>query len=83
MDENVWTDRVKTEEVSRGLKKGRNILHTVKQMESILHTTVMRIYLYIHAVMNTTILQLVAIYNIQLHVSALYVGRHQVAQRTY
>jgi len=30
----------------------------------------MRIYLYIHTVMNTTILQLVAIYNIQLHVSA-------------
>jgi len=33
--------------------------------------------------MNTTILQLVAIYNIQLHVSALYVGYHQVVQRTY
>jgi len=32
------------------------------------------IYLYIHTVTNTTILQLVAIYNIQLHVSALYVG---------
>ena len=30
--------------------------------------------------MNTTILQLVAIYNIQLHVSALYVGHHQVVQ---
>jgi len=29
--------------------------------------------------MNTTILQLVAIYNIQLHVSALHVGHHQVA----
>ena len=28
--------------------------------------------------MDTTILQLVAIYNIQLHVSALYVGHHQV-----
>ena len=27
--------------------------------------------------MNTTILQLVAIYNIQLHVSALYIGLHQ------
>jgi len=26
--------------------------------------------------MNTIILQLVAIYNIQLHVSALYVGHH-------
>jgi len=33
--------------------------------------------------MNTTVLQLVAIYNIQLHVSTLYVGHHQVAQRTY
>ena len=32
--------------------------------------------------MNTTILQLVAVYNIQLHVSALYVGHHQVVQRT-
>jgi len=41
------------------------------------------IYLYIHTVMNTTILQLVAVYNIQLHVSALYVGHHQVVQRTY
>ena len=41
------------------------------------------IYLYIHTVMNTTILQLVAIYKIQLHVSALYVVHHQVAQRTY
>jgi len=30
--------------------------------------------------MNTTILQLVAIYNIQLHVMALYVGHHQVVQ---
>ena len=38
---------------------------------------------YILTVMNTTILQLVAIYNIQLHVSALYVGHHQVVQRTY
>ena len=33
--------------------------------------------------MNTTILHLVAIYTIQLHVSALYVGHHQVVQRTY
>jgi len=32
--------------------------------------------------MNTTILQLIAIYNMQLHVSALYVGHHQVVQRT-
>jgi len=31
--------------------------------------------------MNTTILQLVDIYNIQLHVSALYVGHHQNVQR--
>ena len=41
------------------------------------------IYLYIHTVMNTTILQLVAIYNIQLHVSALCPGHHQVVHRTY
>ena len=41
------------------------------------------IHTHIHSVMNTTILQLVAIYNIQLHVSALYVGHHQVVQRTY
>jgi len=40
------------------------------------------IYIYIHTVMNTTILQLVAIYKIQLHVSALYIGHHQVVQRT-
>jgi hypothetical protein len=40
-------------------------------------------YLYIHTVMNTTILQLVAIYKIQLHVSALYVGHHQVVEGTY
>ena len=40
------------------------------------------IYIYIYIVLNTTILQLVAIYNI-LHVSALYVGHHQVVQRTY
>jgi len=33
--------------------------------------------------MSTTILHLVAIYNIQLHVSAPYVGHHQVVQRTY
>jgi len=32
--------------------------------------------------MNTTILQLVAMYNIQLHVSALYIGNHQVVKRT-
>ena len=41
------------------------------------------IYIYICSIMNTTILQLVAIYNVQLHVSALYVGYHQVVQRTY
>ena len=35
-------------------------------------------YLYINTVMKTTILQLVTIYNIQLHVSALYVDHHQV-----
>jgi len=33
--------------------------------------------------MNAAILQLVAIYNIQLLVLALYVGHHQVVQRTY
>ena len=33
--------------------------------------------------MNRTMLNLVAIYNIQLHVSALYVGHHQVVQTTY
>jgi len=33
--------------------------------------------------MNTTILQLVAVHKIQLRVSALYVGHHQVVQRTY
>jgi len=43
----------------------------------------MYVYLYIHTVMNISILQLVAIYNIQLHVSALYIGHHQVVQRTY
>ena len=32
--------------------------------------------------MNTTVLQLLAIYNIQLHVSALCVDHHQVVQRT-
>ena len=32
--------------------------------------------------MNTTILQLVTIYNIQLHVSALYVDHHQVVRST-
>ena len=41
------------------------------------------ISIHIHTVMNTTILQLVALYNIQLHVSVLYVGHHQVVQRTY
>jgi len=33
--------------------------------------------------MNTTILQLVAVCELQLHVSALYVGHHHVVQRTY
>jgi len=33
--------------------------------------------------MNTTILPLIGIYTIQLQVSALYVGHHQVVQRTY
>jgi len=44
--------------------------------------TLLHIYC-IYTYMNTTILQLVAIYNIQLHVSALYVGHHQAVQRTY
>ena len=47
-----------------------------------MYKVVVCIYLYIHRVMSTTLLQLIAIYNIQLHVSALYVGQHQVAQRT-
>ena len=47
------------------------------------YKVVVCVYLYIHTVMNTTILQLVAIYNIQVHVSALYVGHHQVVQGTY
>jgi len=47
------------------------------------YKVVVCIYLYILTVMNTTILQLVAIYNIQLHVSALYVGHHQFVERTY
>ena len=38
------------------------------------------IYTYSH---DTTILQLVSIYDTQLHVSALYAGHHQVVQRTY
>jgi len=38
---------------------------------------------YKHTVINTTILQLVAVYNIHLHVSALYVVHHQVVQQTY
>ena len=42
-----------------------------------------RVYISTYTVMNTTILQLVAIYNVQLHVSALYVGHHPVVQRTY
>ena len=33
--------------------------------------------------MNTTILQLVATYNMKVHVSALYVGHYQLVQRTY
>ena len=52
-------------------------------VRSITQSCSVYIYLYIHTVMNTTILKLVAIYNIQLHVSALYVGHHQIVQRTY
>ena len=47
------------------------------------YKAVVCVYLYIHTVMNTTILQLVAIYNIQQLVSALCVGHPQVVQRTY
>jgi len=39
------------------------------------------IYLHIHAVKNTTTCQIVALCNTQLHVSALYVGHHQVVRR--
>jgi len=52
-------------------------------VRSVTQTCIVYISIYIHTVMNTTLLQLVAIYNIQLHVSALYVGHHQVVQRTY
>jgi len=50
---------------------------------SLQYKAVVCIYPYIHTVMNTTILQLVAIYKIQLHVSALYISHHQAVQRTY
>jgi hypothetical protein len=40
------------------------------------------VYISVHTAMNTTILQLVAIYKIQLPVSALYAGHHRVVQRT-
>jgi hypothetical protein len=39
--------------------------------------------IFIHTFMNTTILQLVSICDMQLQVSALYVGHHDVVQRTY
>jgi len=29
----IWTDRAQTEEILHGVKKGRNILHTLKQMK--------------------------------------------------
>jgi len=35
------------------------------------------IYLYIHTIMNTIILQLVAMYNLQLHVVVYYVAVHR------
>ena len=41
------------------------------------------IHTYIHTVTNRTILQLVAIYNIKLQVSGLYVSHHQVVQRIW
>jgi hypothetical protein len=30
----IWTDRVQTEEILHGVKKGRNILHTLKQIKA-------------------------------------------------
>ena len=43
------------------------------------YKVVVCIYLYIYTVMkHNNYIQLVAIYNMQLHVSALYVGHHQV-----
>jgi len=38
-------------------------------------------YLYIHTVKNTIMLKLVAKYNIQLHVSALYLDHHLLSSR--
>jgi hypothetical protein len=35
MQKNIWTDRVKIEEVLHGVKKGKNLPHSVKQMEAI------------------------------------------------
>jgi len=41
------------------------------------------IYIYIHTVISTTTLQLVTIYNIQLHVSAVYVVHHQIVNKFF
>ena len=64
---------------------GKNILYycavwshyIIRKSRIIIQSCSMYISIYIHTVMNTTILQLIAIYNIQLHVSTLYVGHHQ------
>ena len=45
-------------------------------VRSIVQSCSMCIYLYIHTVMNTTILQLVAIYNIQLEISSPFQNYH-------
>jgi len=60
-------------------------IHLLVQYEilSVIQSCSVCISIYTHTVMNTTILQLVAIYNIKLHVLALFVGHHQVVQRTY
>jgi hypothetical protein len=34
MEEISWTDRVRNEEVLRGVKEGRNIVHTVKRRKA-------------------------------------------------
>jgi len=63
-------------------KKGVLAMNTKEKAEiwKEYYKAVTCIYLYIHTVMNTTILQLVAIYYIQLHVSALYVGHIRLSK---
>jgi len=67
---------------------GRNVVHGSMYIDKAIIQSCsvyvyIYIYIYIRTVMNTSILQLVAVCKIQLHVSALYVGHHQVVQRTY